>query len=205
MARNVQTITADLTPAQKAAATKAAKAEAAKAEQLRTARAEVRAKRKADREAAAAHAAGVQPEAQHVGVEQLFDMDDVELPSWKRVTVGLILGLTAAGFVGYGIGQIMVYALAGIATLTTSAALAFTLSALVWVIGIYASWKIGGWVGGKVFGSIVLPEGLASRSAASISNAVGSAKDRVTGVFKGSSTVQRAQAFTGAYTKPKAA
>lgn len=192
------------TSAQKAAATRAAKAEAAKQEQLRQARAEVRQRKKAEREATAAHAQGVQPDPAHVDVEQLFD-NDVSLPSWKRVTVGLILGLASAFSVGYGIGMLMAYCLAGIATLTTSAALALALSALVWIIGIYATWKIGGWVGGKVFASVVLPEGLAARSAASISNAVGGAKDRVAGVFSGSSTVQRAQAFTGAYMKPKAA
>lgn len=192
------------TSAQKAAATRAAKAEAVKQEQLRAARAEVRAKRKADREAAAAHAAK-QPQADHATVEQLFDMEDIELPSWKRVTVGIILGLAGAFVTGYGIGMIMAYCLAGIATLTTSAALALALSALVWIIGIYASWKIGGYVGGKIFASVVLPEGLASRSAASISNAVGGAKDRVAGVFSGSSTVQRAQQFTGAYMSKKPA
>lgn len=205
MARtNTPAVTTQLTGAQKAAATRQAKADAAKAEQLRQARAEVRAKRKAERDAAAAaaaHAQARQPEAEHVNVETLFD-DTFELPSWKRVTVGVILGLVGAGFVGYGIGMVMAYALAGIATLTASTAVAFCLSALVWVLGLYASWKIGGWVGGKIFASVVLPDGLAARSAKSISNAVGDAKNWMASRPFVETTRAQAEAFSGAYVKP---
>lgn len=155
--------------------------EAARAEvkAIRAAKAaKTRAANKALKAQAAAHVNTVQPDAAHVNVEQLFGG---ELPNWKRVTVGFVLGLLASGAVGYGIGLIMAYALAGIATLTGSAALAFTLSAIVWVLGIYAAWKIGGWIGGKVFASVVLPEGLAAKSYESLANGVGSARARVAG------------------------
>lgn len=193
---------AQLTGSSKAAATRAANEAAAKEAQLKQARAEVRARRKAERDAAAAHAQAHQPEAAS-NIEALFT-DEVQLPSWKRVVVGLVLGLVAAGGVGYGIGMIMAYCLAGIATLTAGAAMTFVLSALVWIIGIYASWKIGGWVGGKVFASVVLPEGLASRSFASLAGAVTGAKDRVSGALN-VPLKQHAADFTGAYVKPRAA
>lgn len=197
---------AQLTGSSKAAATRAANAEAAKQAQLKQARAEVRARKKAERDAqaaAAAHAQAQQPEPAAAPIESLFD-DTMQLPSWKRVVVGLVLGLVAAGGVGYGIGMIMAYCLAGIATLTAGAAMTFVLSALVWIIGIYASWKIGGWVGGKVFGSVVLPEGLASRSFASLAGAVTGAKDRASGWVK-TPLAEHADNFTGAYTKGRAA
>lgn len=193
---------AQLTGSSKAAATRAANAEAAKQAQLKAARAEVRARRKAERDAAAAHAQAHQPEAAS-NIEALFT-EEVQLPSWKRVVVGLVLGLVAAGGVGYGIGMIMAYCLAGIATLTAGAAMTFVLSALVWIIGVYSAWKIGGWVGGKVFASVVLPEGLASRSFASIAGAITGAKDRASNALN-TPLKQHADNFTGAFVKPQAA
>lgn len=193
---------AQLTGSSKAAATRAANAEAAKQAQLKAARAEVRARRKAERDAAAAHAQAHQPEAAS-NIEALF-AEEVQLPSWKRVVVGLVLGLVAAGGVGYGIGMIMAYCLAGIATLTAGAAMTFVLSALVWIIGVYSAWKIGGWVGGKVFASVVLPEGLASRSFASIAGAITGAKDRASNALN-TPLKQHADNFTGAFVKPQAA
>jgi len=112
---------------------------------------------------AAAHAAKVQPAAQHAPVDEVdaeLEAFMASLPGPGRVVIGAMFGLAAAGAVGYGISLIMSYALAGIVTLTGSAALAFMLSAIVWVLGIYATWKIGGYVGSKVFASIVLPDGL---------------------------------------------
>jgi len=152
---------------------------------------------------AAAHAKKVQPEARHANIEEM--LADLALPSPTRVIVGAILGLAAAGAVGYGISLVMAYALAGIMTLTGSAALAFMLSAAVWVLGIYATWKIGGYVGGKVFSSVVLPDGLVSKCAASLSLGFGGMKDAVAEKANGIGAVQRARAFTGAFTKPVAA
>jgi hypothetical protein len=172
---------------------------AAKLSQLEQAREEAKqlkaAREQREREAQAAQHAQAMPQPVHADNEDLIG--SFELPSWKRVVVGIVLGLTGAGFVGYGIGMIMAYALAGIATLAGTGAIAFILSVLVWVIGIYASWKIGGYVGGKIFASVVLPDGLASRSMASLSNAVSGAGDRV----RNSSIVQRASAITGAHVK----
>lgn len=157
---------------------------------------------------AAAHVAKVQPEVQHAEVDET----DAELaafmaalPSPGRVVVGALLGLASAIGVGYGIGMIMAYALAGIATLTGSAALAFMLSALVWVLGIYATWKIGGYIGSKVFASVVLPDGLVSRCCASLSLGFGGMKNAVVEKAEGMDTVQRMRAFTGAFTKPTVA
>lgn len=164
------------------------------AAQRKAAEADIAAQR-AKREAAANHVADIQPDVLHADLEDLIG--SFELPSWKRVACGIVLGLLGAGVVGYGIGMIMAYALAGIATLAGAGAIAFIMSVLVWVIGIYASWKIGGYVGGKIFSSVVLPEGLAARSMASLSNAVAGAGDRV----RNSSIVQRAQSFTGAHVK----
>ena len=166
-----------------------------------------RARRGADtkptaRTRAAAHARKVQPEVQHAEVEdEDFDAFMASLPSPGRVVVGTLLGIASAIGVGYGIGMIMAYALAGIATLTGSAALAFMLSALVWMLGIYATWRIGGYVGGKVFASVVLPDGLVSRCCASLSLGFGGVKDAVTQRVEDVGAVQRMKQFTGAFTK----
>lgn len=179
---------------------------AAKAAQLEAARIEAAALRAAreERDAqvkAAAHAATM-PQPVHANINDLMSGIDFELPSWKRVACGIVLGLLGAGCVGYGIGMIMAYALAGIATLAGGAALAFILSVVVWVLGIYASWKIGGWVGGKIFASVVLPDGLASRSMASISNAVSGAGDWVTQRPVVQRTRAATEAFSGSFVKP---
>lgn len=150
---------------------------------------------------AAQHAKTVQPEPAAAPLEDM--LADFTLPSWKRVAVGIVLGLAGAVVVGYGIGMLMAYALAGIATLTASAGIAFVLSVLVWVIGIYSSWKIGGWVGGKIFGSVVLPEGLAARSAASVSNAASDVKGWFSNRPVVAATREHAQAFTGAWNASK--
>lgn len=182
------------------------------AAQLRAAREEVeqlRAERAAyeaqleqlSAQAAAAHAQATQPQPQHAHIEALFD--GVQFPSATRVIVGMLLGLAASFTVGYGIGMLMAYALAGIATLTSSALLAFMLSVVVWVLGLYAAWKVGGYVGGKVFASVVLPEGLASRSYASVANAASNAKASVGGWFE--SKPRSIKEFTGAFVKPSAA
>lgn len=126
-----------------------------------------------------------------------FGFGNFELPSWKRVLCGFILGIVGAGFTGYGIGLVMSYALAGIATMAAGPAIALFLSVIVWILGIYSAWKVGGWVGGKIFASVVLPEGLASRSIASVSNAVSGVGDRV----RSSSFSQRVHEFTGATVK----
>jgi len=181
---------AQLAQAAKDIAALRAKRAAASAPKARTAR-------------AAAHAKKVQPEAQHASIEEL--MADIALPSPTRVIVAAILGLAAAGAVGYGISLVMAYALAGIMTLTGSAALAFALSAAVWVLGIYATWKIGGYVGGKVFSSVVLPDGLASRCYESLAGAVRGVKSAASDTWNEVDAVQRVKKFSGAYTKPVAA
>lgn len=122
-------------------------------------------------------------------------LEDIQLPSWKRVLCGAILGLAAAGTVGYGIGCIMGYALAGVATLVGAGALAFCLNVLIWVLGIYSAWKVGGWVAGKVFSSVVLPDGLAARSIDSMSNAASDLK----GWFTSKPAVQRVAAARDAF------
>lgn len=187
MAKQIQ----ELSRGAKAAATRAANKLDAAREEVK----QIRAQRRADKLAAAQHAATVQPQAQHVNVEDLFA--GVELPSVARVVVGLILGLATSFTVGYGIGMLMTYALAGIATLTGSALLAFTLSALVWVLGIYTAWKVSGYVGGKVFASVVLPDGLAAKSYESLANGVSSVKSSVAGWFASKPSVAQ---FTGAFT-----
>lgn len=189
MAKQIQ----ELSRGAKAAATRAANKLDAAREEVK----QIRAQRRADKLAAAQHAATVQPQAQHVNVEDLFAGAGVELPSVARVVVGLILGLTTSFTVGYGIGMLMTYALAGIATLTGSALLAFTLSALVWVLGIYTAWKVSGYVGGKVFASVVLPDGLAAKSYESLANGVSSVKSSVAGWFANKPSVAQ---FTGAFT-----
>lgn len=177
----------------------AAETAAGKAEQLAAAReqaAEIKAKREAQ---AAAHAAeqakpaAATPEELGIGIEL-----DFEIPSWKRVLVGFVLGVASAGAVGYGIGMVAAYCIAGILTLTTSAGIALFMSFLVWLLAIYASWKIGGYVAGKVFSSVVLPDGLASRAAASVSNAASGAKSTVSGWFTSSKDKVQAK-FSGAH------
>lgn len=194
---NIKAQAQNLTRGAKAAATRAANEAAKKAEQLKAARAEHRELKRKQKEAAAAHAASVQPQTEHVNVEDLFA--GVALPSWKRVVVGLVLGLAASCTVGYGIGMLMAYALAGIATLTASAGMAFVLSVLVWALGLYAGWKLSGYIGGKVFASVVLPDGLASKSYDSVANAANEVKAKVGDWFKSKPIVQQAQAFTGAH------
>lgn len=180
-----------------------------KAEQqaeLKRLRAEKRAQAKAAKANVAAHVAGVQPEVTHTDIEML--MDGIELPSVKRVLVGFILGVAAAGATGYGISVLLAYALAGIMVLTAAPWLAFVLSALAWVIAIYAGWKLGGYVGGKVFASVVMPEGLASRSYASVVNAVTGAKQNVVGMFSVNKEEMAQQVFakfTGAHHVPQVA
>jgi hypothetical protein len=163
-----------------------------------------RAKRGESTARAAAHARKVQPEVQHADVEADAELEAfmASLPGPGRVIVGAILGIASATAVGYGIGMIMSYALAGIATLTGSAALAFMLSAVVWILGIYATCRIGGYVGSKVFGSVVLPDGLVSKCCASLSLGFGGMKDVVIEKANDIGAVQRARAFTGAFTKP---
>jgi hypothetical protein len=200
------------TPAGKADHSKATKAKLAAA---RKQAAELKAKREAEdaareariiadaaavSEALRAKVAAAQPQPAAATADELaFDFD---LPSWKRVLVGFVLGISTAGATGYGIGMIAAYCIAGIMTLTTSAGLALFMSFLVWLIAIYASWKIGGWVGGKVFASVVMPDGLASRSIDSVSNAASNAKSAVAGWFTSKPAVMQ---FTGAHTKAAAA
>lgn len=179
---------------------------AAQQAELKRLRAEKRAATKAAKAGAAAHAQAVQPEVTHTDIEML--MDDIELPSVKRVLVGFILGVAAAGATGYGIGLLLAYALAGIMVLTAAPWLAFVLSVLAWVAAIYAGWKLGGYVGGKVFASVVMPEGLAARSYASVVNAVTGAKQNVVGMFsvnKEDLAQQVFTKFTGAHHVPQVA
>jgi hypothetical protein len=178
-------------------------AELAQAQQaeLKRMRAAKRAQAKAARveavkPSAAEHAESVQPDPLHAAIDDLFA--DVEFPSARRVLVGFILGIACSAVVGYGIGMLLAYALAGIMLLTSTAWIAFTLTVLAWIIALYAAWKIGGYVGGTVFSSVVLPTGLAARSAASVSNACGSAKNKIGGWFT-SKPVVEAPAFTGAH------
>jgi hypothetical protein len=154
----------------------------------------------------AAHAQAVQPEAAHVNVEDL--MADFKLPSIKRVLIGALLGLASTAAVGYGIGCVLSYALAGIVTLTAAPFIAFALSVLSWVIALYAGWKLGGYIGGKVFSSVVMPDGLAARSYASVMDAVTGAKDRAVGLFsvdKEELAAQVVAKFSGAHTVKSAA
>lgn len=136
----------------------------------------------------------------HADISSMF----ADLPSPKRVLVGFVLGVMSAGLTGYGIGTILTYALAGIAALTGAAWIAFALSVLAWVIALYAAWKIGGYVGGKVFSSVVLPDGLASRSYESLANAGSDARSKVVGWF-GKTKVAAVEQFNGAHTIVKQA
>lgn len=144
------------------------------------------------------HVASVQPEAAAADMGSLFD----NLPSPSRVIVGFILGLAAAGATGYGVGTLMSMALAGIATFTGSALIGFMLTALTWVLGIYAGWKLSTWAGKTVFGSIVMPEGLVSRCCASLALGAQGVKDAVVDSASKTGIAQRAAAFTGAWTQP---
>jgi hypothetical protein len=144
------------------------------------------------------HVASVQPQAASADIGSLFE----DLPSPSRVVIGLILGLVTAGGVGYGVGTLMSFCLAGIATMTGSALLGFMLTALTWVVGIYAGWKLSTWAGSKVFSSIVMPEGLVSKCVASLSIGAAGVKDAVKESAAKTSIAQRAAAFTGAFTQP---
>lgn len=182
---------------------------------LKQMRADKRAKNaaaKADRieaERVAAHCTATQDEILHADIDTL--MSDFALPSPKRVLVGFILGVAASFTVGYGIGMVLSYVLAGILVLTSTAWIAFVLSALAWVVAMVAAWKIGGYVGGKVFSSVVLPDGLASRSYESVAGAAGSVGSRIGGWFSSTKDVAQAKLgdargiVTGAFTKQAAA
>lgn len=199
------------------AATAAAELKLAQQAELARLRAEKAAKTRAANKAAkagvAAHIAGVQPEASAADIEQL--VSELQLPSPKRVLVGFLLGVAAAGSVGYGIGMLLAYAIAGIVTLTSTAWIAFALTVVAWALALYAGWKIGGRVGGAVFSSVVMPEGLASRSYASVAGAAGDAKDSLARLFTSSKAkvVERVEqskatvtaAFSGAHVVQAAA
>jgi hypothetical protein len=165
---------------------------------LRTMRAEKAARTRASNKQAkaAAHAETVQPEVVHASIDEL--MADIELPSAKRVLVGVILAIAASFATGYAIGMLLSYAIAGILTLTATAWVAFTLTVLAWIIAIYATWKVTGIVAGRVFASVVMPEGLASRSYESVANASGEAKSKMLGWFSSAKEVVVAP-FSGAH------
>lgn len=152
-------------------------------------------------EAAAAHAAKVQPNAASAdmaAIEKLMNNP----PSGVRVLVGFILAIMSSFTVGYGIGCLLAYALAGITTLVGAGLAAFMLSTISWIIAIYAAWKVGGWVGGKVFSSVVMPDGLASTSIDAVSNTFSSARSTVGGWFTAkpvAAPVAPAAPFTGAH------
>lgn len=159
---------------------------------------ELKAKREAEEAAKVAAHAAAQPQPVAATDDELKFELDFELPSWKRVLVGFILGVASAGAVGYGIGMVAAYCIAGIMMLTTSAGIALFMSFLVWLLAIYASWKIGGYAAGKVFSSVVMPDGLASRSFESVSNAASGAKSTVSGWFTSSKDKVQAK-FSGAH------
>lgn len=187
------------------AAQEQAAVKAAQQVELKRMRAEKTAKTRSENKKAKAvvHA---QPEVLHANIEDL--MSGFEMPSVKRVLIGTVLGIAAAGATGYGIGTLLAYALAGIMTLTATAWVAFVLSVLAWAIALYAGWKLGGYVGGKVFASVVLPEGLASRSYASVVDAMSGAKQRAVGLFsidKEELVQQVVAKFSGAHTIVQAA
>lgn len=183
----------ELSRGEKAAATRKAnqlKQAKAEAKQLKAARLAREAEDKAKLDAQ--HKAKVEDEILHAEIEALA----ADLPSWRRVLVGFVLGIGAAFAVGYGIGMLLAYCLAGIMTLTASVAMQFVLSVIAWAIGLYASWKVGGYVGGKVFASVVLPDGLVGKSYDSVANACGEARDKVKGWFTSKPAVAQ---FTGAH------
>lgn len=167
-----------------------------KANKLAAAREEVkqiRARRKAEKKAVEEHIAAVQPEPVAASVEDMIA--DIQLPSARRVMVGIVLSAFAAFGTGYGIGIILSYILAGITLFFGAGLIAFILQALAWIAAVIGAWKAGGWVAGKVFSAVVLPEGLASQSFASVSGAASDAKARVAGWFKTKSV----EPFTGAH------
>lgn len=143
------------------------------------------------------HVNNVQPDAAAADIGSLFD----NLPSPSRVIVGFVLALAAAGATGYGVSTVMSMALAGVATFTGSALFGFCMTALVWILGIYAGWKLSTWAGKTVFSSIVMPEGLVSRCCASLSLGAAGIKDAVTDSAAKTGVVQRMSQFTGAFTK----
>lgn len=118
------------------------------------------------------------------------------LPSGKRVLVGFFLGLATSAAAGYGIGMLASYAIAGIVTLTSTAWIAIVLTVLTWMLALYSGWKIGGYVGGKVFSSVVMPDGLASRSAAAVGNLFSSGKDKIVDAY------DSGKQQVGAFVKP---
>lgn len=201
MARTQTAAAPRMTKADFARSTPAGKADAAKVNKAKLAAAraqaaELKAKREAEEAAKVAAHAAAQPQPVAATDDELKFELDFELPSWKRVLVGFVLGVATAGAAGYGIGMVAAYCIAGIMTLTTSAGIALFMSFTIWLLAIYASWKVGGWVGGKVFASVVLPDGLASRAAASVSNAASGAKSAVAGWFTSKPAVAQ---FTGAH------
>lgn len=197
---------ARLTKAQIAANVEA-EIKAAQAAELKRLRAEKAAATRAANKAAATtvedHVATAQPAASS---SIQFDLDamvrgiigDVELPPAGRVVCGLLLGIAAAGCVGYGIGTLLTFTLAGIMTLTAAAWVTLLLTVIAWALAIYAAWKIGGYVGGKVFSSVVMPEGLAAQSYESVATAAGDAKNTVLGWFS-SGKQKVVEQFSGAH------
>ena len=154
------------------------------------------------RDAAAKHAASVQPDAAAPDMAMLDRLIN-NPPSGTRVLVGFILAIMASGAVGYGIGCLLSYALAGITVLVGPGLIAFMLTVASWIIAIYAAWKIGGWVGGKVFSSVVLPDGLAASSIDAVSNTFSSARSTVGGWFTSKPApvvAAPAAPFSGAHT-----
>ncbi len=143
---------------------------------------QLRAEKRAKSKAAAAHVESTQPDPAAASIEEL--VAGLALPNPARVVVGVIISLFASFSVGYGIGMLMSYALAGISLLVGSALLSFVLSVFVWIVGIWAAFNAGAYVGSKVFASVVMPEGLASRSYESVAQASVSAKNTVVGWFK---------------------
>jgi hypothetical protein len=89
--------------------------------------------------------------------------------------------------------------LAGIAALTGAAWISFTLAVAAWLIALYAGWKLGKYVAGKVFASTVMPEGLVSRSYESVASGAASAKQNVVGWFS-TSKAKAVEQFNGAHT-----
>ncbi len=180
----------------------AAELKATQQAELRRLRAEkAAATRKANTDAlakVAAHVADTQPAPEHADTDKIFEDAQQflgQLPSAKRVMVGLVLSLVAAAGVGYGITMIAAYAIAGIVTLTATAWIAFSLSVLVYLVAVISGYYVGGYVTGKVFSSVVLPEGLAARSYESVKLAASGSVSSVKGWFARKPVEQ----FTGAY------
>lgn len=173
--------------------TRLSKAEQIKADQqaeLKRLRAEKRAKAKA----VAEHVETVQPEVEHADIKSF--MDGLDIPTPKRLLVGFILSIAVAGAVGYVTGIVLSYVIACIAVLGAGALVTFLLTALAWIIAVFASVRIGHTIGGTVFQSTVSCDGAINRSYTSVSNVVANAKSKVLGFFKSEPVEQ----FTGAHT-----